>query len=170
MAHNQGVFFFKNLRMKQFILFSVIIMLVFSSFAQTKSKTKSKNTSRKSVTKVKTVTRPGNKKLPHELFLTLIDSADVFVVNHATESSHIDLPQKHFNTFNSYIMDSVATEIPGLKSIIYYHYTMKDGRVIIGDIFWNDTTGYIVFKIYDKKFVNYYSKEGVQQLKALFKL
>jgi hypothetical protein len=114
--------------------------------------------------------QPQSQKLPLDVFLKIVDSSEEFVINHATEFQHIDLPKRHFDTFNRYIIDSVATEVPGLKSLIYYYYVMKDGSIIIGDIYWNDQTSYIVFKIYDKKYVNYFSRDGVLQLRSLFKL
>ena len=127
--------------------------------------------SNKTVTKnTAAIVKPGLKKLPQPVFLKLIDSSAAFVINHATEFQHIDLPKKMYNTFNSYIKDSVAVEVPGLKSLIYYNYTLYDGSIISGDIFWNERIGYIVFKIKDKKYVNYFTRDGVQQLKSLFKL
>ncbi|MDB5227977.1 MAG: hypothetical protein JWN78_2170 [Bacteroidota bacterium] len=159
--------------MKRIIFLSMIMMMCFAAFAQvktkTKTKTKTKYSSHKHVVK-KAAVAANSIKLPHDLFKKLIDSTDAFVINHATEFQHVDLPKKNYDLFNSYIRDSAAVEIPGLKSLIYYNYTLKDGRVIIGDIFWNDRNSYIVFKIYDKKYVNYYSRQGVDQLRSIFKL
>jgi hypothetical protein len=151
--------------MKRFILFLVFVILAAGVFAQGRPRHKKKK--KASVTKV--MKTRGN-KLPSDLYAKLNDSTDVFVINHATEFQHIDLPKKNFNTFNSYIRDSAVAEVPGIKSLLYYHYTLQDGRVLIGDIFWNDTASYIVFKIYDKKYVNYFSRDGVEQLRSLFKL
>jgi hypothetical protein len=109
-------------------------------------------------------------KLPLITFIKLIDSSETFVINHSTEFQHIDLPKRLFNSFNGYIRDSVAAEVPGTKSPVYYYYTFKDGSIIIGDIYWDDKTSYIVFKINDRKYVNYFSRDGVQQLRSLFKL
>ena len=109
-------------------------------------------------------------KLPLNIFIKLIDSSEAFVINHATEFQHVDLPKRLYNNFNSYIKDSVAAEIPGIRSLVYYSYTLKDGSIIIGDIYWNEKSGYIVFKVNDKKYVNYFNRDGVQQLRSLFKL
>jgi hypothetical protein len=147
------------------------MMLSVSQFAQTKAKPKSKKKYHSTSVKKKTVpVHIVSKKLPLNLFIKLVDSTETFVINHATEFQHIDLPKKNFDMFNSYIKDSAAVEVTGLKSLIYYNYTMPDGQIFIGDIFWNEKSSYIVFKIYDKKYVNYFSREGVQQLKSLFKL
>ena len=148
--------------------------MCFAAFAQTKSKTKTKDKTKYNThTPKKTVVAADPQKtakLPLNIFRKLVDSTSEFVINHATLFQHVDLPKKDYDLFNSYIRDSAAVEVPGLKSLIYYHYTMKSGRIIIGDIFWNDKTGYIVFKIYDKKYVNYFSREGVNQLRSIFKL
>lgn len=108
--------------------------------------------------------------LPHRVFFQLIDSTVKFEVNHSAEFKHIDLPGKFYNQFTAFIKDSAAAEVAGLKSIIYYNYTLKNGSDINGDIYWNETNSYIVFLIDGKKYVNYYNREGVQQLKTLFKL
>ncbi|MBK9792677.1 MAG: hypothetical protein IPP60_06145 [Sphingobacteriales bacterium] len=70
----------------------------------------------------------------------------------------------------SYIKDSVAAEIPELKSVVYYGLTLKNGLKLNGDIYWNNQLSYIVFKIDEKKYVNYFTREGVTQLKTIFKL
>src|SRR4051812_12079231 len=132
--------------MKRLVFFWMIIVMCFAAFAQSKSKTKTKSkTKYKHHAVKKDAAEAGAKsgKLPHDLFKKLIDSTDEFVINHATLFQHIDLPKKNYEVFNSYIRDSAAVEVPGLKSLIYYNYTLKDGRIIIGDIFWNDHDSYI---------------------------
>lgn len=108
--------------------------------------------------------------LPHQIFFQLIDSTESFVINHQTEFKHIDVPKKYYNQFTAYIKDSVAQEIIGMKSLVYYNYKLTNGKYVNGDIFWNNTNGYIVFKIDDIKYVNYFTKDGIQQLNNLFKL
>jgi hypothetical protein len=109
-------------------------------------------------------------KLPQSFLIKFITSTEKFEVNHATEFKHADLPEKYYDVFLSYIKDSVAAEIPGLTSIVYYSLTLKDGKTINGDIYWNDTKSYIVFKIDNKQYVNYFTREGVAQIKTIFKL
>ncbi len=109
-------------------------------------------------------------KLPQPVFLQFIDSIDRFEINHATQFKHIDLPKKYYNTFLSYVKDSVAVEQPGLETSVYYSLTLFNDKIINGDIYWNDAVSYIVFKVDEKKYVNYYTKEGVAQIKMLFKL
>jgi hypothetical protein len=91
------------------------------------------------------------------------------VINDATGFRHIDLPKRLFNNFNSYIADSADTEIKGLKTWVYYTYTFPDGQFINGDIYWSDANSYIVFKIDSQRYINHFSRDGVQQLKQLFK-
>jgi hypothetical protein len=109
-------------------------------------------------------------KLPQSVFLQLINTTQKFDINHATEFKHVDVPKSYYNSFLSYIKDSVAAEIPELKSFVYYSFTLKNGAILNGDIYWNDQLSYIVFKIDEKKYVNYFTKEGVVQLKTIFKL
>jgi hypothetical protein len=109
-------------------------------------------------------------KLPQSVFIELITSTEKFEINHSVLFKHTDLPKQYHNTFLSYIKDSAATEIPGLKSIVYYGLLLKNGKNINGDIYLNDTQSYIVFKIEDKRYVNYFTKEGVAQIKSIFKL
>lgn len=109
-------------------------------------------------------------KLPLSVFLQLIDSTDRFEINHSTDFVHVDLPKNMHNTFLSYIKDESAIENPIFKSSIYYSFTLKSGKIINGDIYWNNTSSYIVFMIDGKKYVNSFTKDGVQQLKSLFKL
>lgn len=111
-----------------------------------------------------------NQPLPHQIFFQLIDSTESFIINHQTEFKHIDVPKKYYNQFTAYIKDSVAVETKGLKSLVYYNYKLTNGKFINGDIYWNETNSYIVFKIDGKKYVNNFTKDGVQQLKNLFKL
>ncbi len=108
--------------------------------------------------------------LPHNIFFQLIDSTDRLVLNHSTQFQHVDLSQKYFNSFMSYIKDSTATEVPGLAPKIYYNWTLKNGKIINGDVYWNDAYGYIVFDIDGKRYINYFTAPGVQQLKSIFKL
>lgn len=115
-------------------------------------------------------TTPASTKLPQAIFLELINSTDKFEINHATEFKHVDLPKSYYNTFLSYIKDSAAVEIPSMKSLVYYNFILHSGKVINGDIYWNDSKGYIVFKINNKRYVNYFTKEGITQLKSIFKL
>ncbi len=109
-------------------------------------------------------------KLPQSVFIELITSTERFEVNHATEFKHADIPKQFHNKFLSYIKDSIATEIPNQKSIAYYSLQLKNGKTINGDIYLNDAKSYIIFKIEDKKYVNYFTKEGAAQIKTLFKL
>ena len=109
-------------------------------------------------------------KLPQSYFIKFITSTEKFDVNHSTEFKHADLPKQYHDLFLSYIKDSAAAEIPNLKSIVYYSLSLKDGKTVNGDIFWNDVKSYIVFKIDGKRYVNYFTKEGVTQIKTLFKL
>src|SRR5688572_4936651 len=135
--------------MKKIFLISLLLLLSAALFSQpSKGRHKKK---RKSVP-ARVAVDPAGKKLPHDVFRTIIDSVDVFTINHTTTTQHIDLPRKNFNDFTSYIRDSAAVEIPGAQTSLYYNYTLKDGRLIIGDIFSKDSTSYIVFKIYDKKY------------------
>ena len=143
-----------------------LIVFCSFSFAQTKPKPKPTTTVKKTPVKPKVV----NKPLPHTVFFQLIDSTDMFVINHSTEFKHVDVSKRMFNKFNAFIVDSTTNEVPGLQSLLYYNYTLLNGKIIIGDIYFNDKTSYIVFRIYDKKYVNYFSKEGVQELKSYFKL
>lgn len=109
-------------------------------------------------------------KLPHSIFFKLIDTSNRFVINHQVEFKHIDVPLKYFNTFNNYIKDSTVTPINGLKSLLYYHYSTKNGEIFNGDIYWNEKNSYIIFTINGKQYINYFSRDGVQQLKSIFKL
>lgn len=109
-------------------------------------------------------------KLPQSYFIKFITSTEKFDVNHATEFKHAALPKQYHDLFLSYIKDSAAAEIPGLKSAVYYGITLKSGETINGDIFWNDKKSYIVFKIDGKRYVNYFTTDGVAQIKTLFKL
>lgn len=109
-------------------------------------------------------------KLPMTIFLQLIQQTEKMELNHATKFEHVSLPPKHHNTFMSYVKDSVATLIPGLVSPLYYQWQLKDGMIINGDVYWNEQHSYILFKIGDNQYINYFSRDGVQQLKSLFKL
>jgi hypothetical protein len=109
-------------------------------------------------------------KLPQAVFIDLITKTVKFEVNHSTQFKHADLPKNYHNTFLSYIKDSVATPIPDLKSIVYYNFTLADGRIINGDIYWNSNDSYILFKIENKTYINYFSKDGIAQIKTLFKI
>lgn len=109
-------------------------------------------------------------KLPQTVFLDLITKTKKFEVNHATEFKHVDLPKNYYNTFLSYIKDSVAKPIPDLKSLVYYTFTLTDGKVINGDIYWNGVSAFIIFKIEQKVYVNYFTQEGIAKLKTIFKL
>ncbi|MFN8237823.1 MAG: hypothetical protein U0T77_06595 [Chitinophagales bacterium] len=122
------------------------------------------------------VTLPGNSiaqsngKLPRKVFFQLIDSTETMELNDAVKFAHVNLPQKYFNTFLSYIKDSAATEIPGLASPVYYSWQLKNGQIINGDVYWKENTGYIVFKLDNKKYINSFAREGIAQLKSLFKI
>ena len=141
------------------ILFSIITV-----FAQKSTKIKTTKTSTQKTAK------PTSQKLPLQTFMQLIDSTDKFVINDQTKFAHVDVPKSKHNQFLSFIQDSICTEIATFKSPVYYNFTLKNGTIINGDIFWNDKTSYIVFTANGKKYVNYFQKEGVQQLKAIFKL
>lgn len=109
-------------------------------------------------------------KLPKPVFFQLIDSTVSLELNDAVQFAHVNLPKKFHNTFLSYIKDSAATEIPGLKSPVYYNWQLANGKIINGDVYWTGTIGYIVIKIDDKRYVNSFSNDGIIQLKTLFKL
>lgn len=136
----------------------MMLLLNTTAFAQT-----AKN---KSIITTKTVIQ----KLPQKIFLQLIDSIERFELNDATAFKHVELPPKYHQSFLGFIKDSVGAEIPGLKSLVYYGITLRNGAIINGDIYWNDTKSYIVFKIDGKKYVNVYKREGVAQVKTIFKL
>ncbi|MFN8266876.1 MAG: hypothetical protein U0T31_02635 [Chitinophagales bacterium] len=120
----------------------------------------------KSAATAKTVAQ----KLPQKYFFQLIDSIAAFELNDATAFKHADLQKKYHDTFLSYIKDSIATEIPGVKSWAYYRITLANGHVWNGDIYWNDKKSYIIFTIDGKKYVNTFSRDGVLQIKSIFKL
>jgi len=143
----------QNIRQKSVTAIVLILMLfgVENMFAQTNSNV-------------------NNQALPHAVFFQLIDSTDKLVINHQTEFMHIDVPKKFYNQFTAYIKDSSVAEVSGLKSLVYYNYILKNGKIVNGDIFWNDTKSYVVFTVDGKKYVNFFTKEGVSQLKTLFKL
>lgn len=128
-----------------------------SSFGQKTTKSK--------VTSVKV-----NSKLPLTILNQLTDSTERMIVNHSTEFQHIDVPKKFYPTFNGYIKDSAVAELKSLKPILYYNYTLNNGKIINGDIYWNEQRSYILFVIDGKKYVNYFTREGVTQLKNYFKL
>lgn len=114
--------------------------------------------------------KPTNTKLPHNIFYKIIDSTERFVINHQVEFKHIDVPVKYYNMFNGFIKDSTVMTVSGLKSLVYYHYTTKSGEIFNGDIYWNDKFSYIIFTIDGKAYVNYFGRDGITQLKNLFKL
>lgn len=145
---------------------ALIVLMSANSFifAQSTAKTGVKKTTAARISKV------AYSKLPSAVFKQLIDSTDQFVVNHSTQFKHVDLPKRFYNTFLGYIKDSSSTEVLDLKSIVYYSFTLTNGKIINGDIYWNDTKSYIVFKVEDKRYVNSFAREGVTQLKNLFKL
>jgi hypothetical protein len=109
-------------------------------------------------------------KLPQSVFIQLIQNTEKMELNHAAKFEHVSLPQKYHNTFLSYVKDSVASPTPGLSSPLYYQWQLKDGRIINGDVYWNEQHSYIIFNVDEKKYINYFSRDGVQQLKSLFKL
>lgn len=135
------------------------------SFSQSASKSKSKSIKPKTIKPVMK-----SEALPHAVFFQLIDSTEKFVINHQTEFKHIDVPKKFYNQFTGYIRDSAVASVSGVKSLVYYNYSLINGKFVNGDIFWNDTKSYIVFNIDGKKYINFFTREGVQQLKTLFKL
>ncbi len=141
------------------ILFSTIIV-----YAQKSTKIKTtKPTAQK-------IVRPTTQKLPRLIFMQLIDSTDKFVLNDQTKFSHVDVPKSKYNLFLSYVKDSAVAEIPLVKSPVYYNFTLSNGTIINGDVFWNDKSSCIVFTTNGNKYVNFFTKDGVQQLKAIFKL
>ena len=154
MIFNQQYLFLKSYKM---IGLFFLCSLIHYSFAQ--------NLPVKSI-EVKNATQP----LPHAIFFQLIDSTESFILNHQTEFKHIDIPKKFYNQFTAYIKDSVAVEVKGLKSLVYYNYKFTNGKYINGDIYWDNKNSYIVFKIEGKTYVNYFTNDGVQQIKKLFKL
>ncbi len=160
-----------NLRFTILRLMPIVVLLNILfwndfSFAETKPKSKSTKTVKKTTVRLKAI----NKPLPHLIFFQLIDSVDLFSINHSTQFKHIDVPKRLYDKFNAFIKDSTVNEVSGLESLLYYNYALLNGKIIIGDIYFNEKASYIVFKIYDKKYVNYFSKEGVQELKTYFKL
>ncbi len=110
-----------------------------------------------------------SKKLPKHVFIKIIDSVSTMVINDATAFRHVDLPSRLIANFNSYIKDSAVSNVEGLKTKVYYAYTLQDGQILNGDIYWNDTKSYIIFSADDRKYINYFSRDGVEQLKKLFK-
>jgi PKD repeat protein len=118
----------------------------------------------------KKATKSITQKIPLPLLVQILDSTDKFIINDQTKFAHIDVPVSKYNMFLGYIKDSVANEIPGLKSPVYYNFNLKNGNIINGDIYWNDKTSYIVFTIDGKKYVNIFMLTGAQQLKSIFKL
>ncbi|HUM51667.1 MAG TPA: hypothetical protein PK431_07610 [Chitinophagales bacterium] len=145
-----------------FTIFCFLLMLSYSSQKTTKTKT-IKPTAQK-------IPKPITQKLPRITFLQLIDSTDKFVLNDQTKFAHVDVPKSKYNLFLSYVKDSAVAEIPLVKSPVYYNFTLSNGTIINGDVFWNDKSSCIVFTTNGKKYVNFFTKDGVQQLKAIFKL
>jgi hypothetical protein len=146
----------------KYLFFSILVsctVVLFSAQKSTKSKTSIKN-----------AIKPAQQKLPISVFMQLIDSTDRFVINDQTKFAHVDVPKSKQNQFLSYIKDSVCNEVPNLKSLVYYNFTLNNNTIFNGDIYWNDKTSYIVFTTNGRKYVNYFMKEGVLQLKAIFKL
>lgn len=110
-----------------------------------------------------------NEKLPIKIFGQFIEATDKFELNDANAFKHVDLPKSYYNTFLSFIKDSSVAEISGLKSLVYYRITLKDGNFFNGDVYWNNQSSYIVFKVDGNKYVNYFAPEGVAQIKNIFK-
>lgn len=109
-------------------------------------------------------------KLPTQTFLDIINTTQNFVISHQTAFMHVDVPKSKYNLFLSYIKDSAVAEIAGIQTLVYYNFTLQNGTIINGDIYLNDVKSCIVFKIDDKRYVNYFTKDGALQLKNLFKL
>lgn len=82
----------------------------------------------------------------------------------------MDLPKSYHNIFLSFIKDSSVAEIAGIKSPIYYRITLKNGNFYNGDVYLNGNKSFIIFKINEKKYINYFTPEGVVQIKNIFKL
>lgn len=108
-------------------------------------------------------------KLPLPVFLQLIDSSNKIEINDATAFKHVDLPKKYFNTFISFIKDTVATPQPKLTTKVYYAFTLNNGNIINGDVYWDDKHSYILFKIDKHVYVNTFTREGIMQLEKMFK-
>lgn len=143
-----------------------LVILLFLSF--TVSSFSIQNNNKK--VPLKKTTKLTTQKIPLPLLIQILDSTDKFVINDQTKFAHIDVPFSKYNLFLGHIKDSAASEIPGLKSPIYYNFNLKNGKSINGDIYWNDKTSYIVFTIDGKKYVNIFMLTGAQQLKSIFKL
>ena len=155
--------------MKNYIAFSFVILLLNVGFSQSNSKTNAKKTTVNKTATKKTLTSK-TEKLPTQIFLDIINTTQSFVINHQTKFEHVDVPKSKYNLFLSYIKDSAVAEIPTAKTLVYYGFTLQNGKIINGDIYWNDTKSYIVFKVDDKRYVNYFTKDGATQLKTIFKL
>jgi len=143
---------------------STLLLLLFftvSSFAF-------QNNNKKNIPKKNT--KAVIQKIPMPLLIQTLDSMDRFVINDQTKFAHIDVPKSRYNQFIGYIKDSIANEIPGLISPVYYNFTLKNDKIVNGDIYWNDKTSYIIFTVDGKKYVNFFMYNGVQQLKSIFKL
>lgn len=145
-------------------LFFILIASCFCSIMHAQNTTLSDTASKKTNTILK------SEKLPTQLFLDIINTTQSFVINDQTKFAHVDVPKSKYNLFLSYVKDSAAAEIPLVKSPVYYNFTLTNGNIINGDIFWNDKSSCIVFTTNGKKYVNYFTNEGVLQLKNLFKL
>ncbi|MEN9449069.1 MAG: hypothetical protein RJA25_2359 [Bacteroidota bacterium] len=114
--------------------------------------------------------KKSNTKLPIDILQQFINSTEKFELNDATAFKHVDLPKSYHNIFLSFIKDSSVAEIAGIKSPIYYRITLKNGNFYNGDVYLNGNKSFIIFKINEKKYINYFTPEGVVQIKNIFKL
>lgn len=108
-------------------------------------------------------------KLPYPIISKIVTQTDMFVLNSSTQFAHVDLPIGKYQQFFGYIKDSTVAKIPDAKNPIYYKWYLKDGSEINGDLYYKGNSAYMLFKIDDAIYINYFMPEGLLQLKNIFK-
>lgn len=108
-------------------------------------------------------------QLPRSVLYKIVTQTNKFVLNSSTQFAHVDLPSNKYQEFFSFIKDSTANFIPDASNPIYYKWYLNDGSEINGDLFFKENKSYMVFKIDDKKYINYFMPEGLAYLKQIFK-
>jgi hypothetical protein len=108
-------------------------------------------------------------KLPYNIIEKIVTQTDMFILNSSTQFAHVDLPVGKYQQFFGYIKDSIATPIVGANNPVYYKWYLKDGSEINGDVYFKDKQSYILFKIDNKTYINYFMPDGLLQLKNIFK-
>lgn len=108
-------------------------------------------------------------QLPRAVLYKIVTQINKFVLNSSTQFAHVDLPSSKYQEFFSFIKDSTANLITDASNPIYYKWYLNDGSEINGDLFFKDNKSYMVFKIDDKKYINYFIPEGFAYLKQIFK-